>query len=75
MRMLLNEYLYFKLNELSLSYVYEPWVAFKAQNKQGNSKGGICRVANPKTGIEREAGRAATREGAVIGRASARATA
>lgn len=76
MRMLLNEYLYFKLNELSFSYVYAPLAAFKALNKQGNSKGG---VANRKRGVLKERGRGwereAAREGAVIGRASARARA
>lgn len=74
MRMLLNEYLYFKLNELSFSYVYAPLAALKALNKQGNSKGG---VANRKRGEwqrerERKGERETAREGAVIGRASAR---
>lgn len=62
MRMLLNEYLYFKLNELSFSYVYAPLAAFKALNKQGNSKGG---VANRKRGDrkrEGEGGRGRQRE-------------
>lgn len=72
MRMLLNEYLYFKLNELSFSYVYAPLAAFKALNKQGRS--GESQEGEMKErgrGWEREA----AREGAVIGRASARARA
>lgn len=44
MRMLLNEYLYFKLNELSFSYVYAPLDAVRTeQTKQGEGQQTMAR--------------------------------